>query len=289
MDITKKIQAASHSGATLQVIQESGKYFVRKQIQTDIERNYVAVKKQERFEFTKTPSYDITAIPIVHTEYSKQELSITMPYVEGLGGEQVAHKGSKVLAKRLKTALDFYLIKGVANCEDQIYPVSAVIEKLEQISNKLKDKWHLFPGLEKHINSLTAYCDKDLTMPIGECHGDLTLSNLKVTEDNQLVLFDFLACDINSPLQDAAKLIQDFEYGWSFRKEKINIRVKGELFCEYAKPSFIETLNRLFFYEMRIVESLTILRIAPYIKEQDDVTIVWLNKAMNKTMKKITG
>ncbi|PTC02984.1 phosphotransferase [Vibrio mediterranei] len=289
MDITQKIQAASHSGATLQVFQSVGDYFVQKKINTNIEKNHTAIQKQHAFKPIKTPSYEIIAIPVTDITLCQDELSITMPYIEGLGGEQVAYKGSKVVARNLRTALDFYLIKSIATSEDQCYSIDNVMTKLDQISKNLSNKWHLFPELKSHITTLKKYCDRDLMMPIGECHGDLTLSNLKVTEENELVLFDFLTCDINSPLQDAAKLIQDFEYGWSFRKEKASVRTKGEIFCEYAMPSFLKTLDRLFYYEMRILETLTILRIAPYIQEQDNVTIDWFNNVMKKTIRKIIG
>ncbi|HHC6804339.1 phosphotransferase [Vibrio parahaemolyticus] len=289
IDITQKIQAASHSGATLQVFQSDGNYFVRKKINAAIEKNHSAIQKQSYFKPIKTPSYNIIAIPVTDIIHSPNELSITMPYIEGLGGEQVAYKGSKVVARSLKTALDFYLIKSVTASEDQCYPVKNVIDKIEQISTNLTGKWHIFPDLKSHIMDFKQYCRNDLVMPMGECHGDLTLSNLKVTEENELVLFDFLTCEINSPLQDAAKLIQDFEYGWSFRKEKTSVRIKGEIFCEHAMPSFLKTLNRLFYYEMRIIETLTILRIAPYIQEQDNVTIDWFNNVMIKTMRKIKG
>ncbi|MGF1750272.1 phosphotransferase [Vibrio cionasavignyae] len=289
MDINAKIQASSHSGATLQVLQESSEYFVRKQIHSDVEKNHSAILKQRRFKPIKTPTYEIIAIPVTDITLDEQSLSIMMPYIEGLGGEQVAYKGSKTVAKNLKKALDFYLINSVATSEDGVYPISDVHKKLDDIALKLGGKWHLFPDLEKHISLFKAYCQEDLKMPLSECHGDLTLSNLKVTEENQLALFDFLTCEINSPIQDAAKLIQDFEYGWSFRKEKESVRIKGEIFCEHAVPSFLKTLNRLFHYEMRVVETLTILRIAPYVREEDAITIKWFNKVMTKTINKITG
>ncbi|MEZ9068200.1 phosphotransferase [Vibrio atlanticus] len=289
MDITKKLQAASHSGATLQVFQEFGQYFVLKRMDTAIDRNLKAIEKQHQFKPIKTPSYDIVAIPVSDVANGTDELSITMPYIEGLGGEQVAYKGSKIVAKNLRIALDFYLINSVSLSEDRSYPVENVLNKLEQISTGLKGKWHLFPELSNYLVTFKSYCSRDLVMPIGECHGDLTLSNFKITEENELALFDFLTCEINSPLQDAAKLIQDFEYGWSFRKEKASVRLKGEIFCDHAAPSFIKVLDRLYFYEMRVIETLTILRIAPYIQVHDSVTIDWFNNVMQKTMRKIIG
>lgn len=287
MDIDKKIQAASHSGARLRVIQSDRNYLVEKSITSAIEKNFLGIQKQQRFKSLHTPSFDILAIPVFETEKSVEQLTITMPYIEGLGGERVAYRGSKTVAKNLKVALDFYLLNSIAASEDDTYPVSAIREKTNIIKANLNGKYEIFPQLAQQIQQFEQFCQRDLHMPMGECHGDLTLANLKVTEENQLYLFDFLSCEIDSPLQDAAKMIQDFEYGWSFRKEKESIRIKGEIFCEYAYPSFLRTLERLFWYEMRVIETLTLLRIAPYIDDQDQVTIDWFNRVMVKSMNKL--
>ncbi len=288
MDINKKIQAASHSGAKLRVTQDNQNYLVEKSITSAIEKNYLGIKKQQNFKTIKTPSFDILAIPTIKIERSEHKLTILMPYIDGLGGERVAYRGSKAVAKNLKIALDFYLLNSIAKSEDGTYPVADIQKKIEHIKSNLNKKDELFPLLSQQIDSFSAFCTKDLNIPLGECHGDLTLANLKVTEDNQLYLFDFLSCEINSPLQDAAKIIQDFEYGWSFRKEKESIRIKGEIFCEYAYPSFLKTLERLFWYEMRVIEILTLLRIFPYIDEKDIITIDWFNRSIMKSMNKIT-
>ncbi|GAK85503.1 hypothetical protein JCM19238_3092 [Vibrio ponticus] len=288
-EINNKIQAASHSGAQLKIENRADGYMVKKTITDGIERNHLAALKQQAFTPISTNTYIISSIPIIEISQSKSSLNVVMPYIEGIGGEQIAYKGSKAIAKNLKSALNFYLINAVSESNDGHYPIQNVLEKIIDIKAKLNNKWSLFPDLVKHIATLENYCSKDLELPIGLCHGDLTLSNIKITQDNYLMLFDFLECDINSPLQDAAKLVQDFEYGWSFRKEKESARVKGYIFCEHAKPSFIDTLNRIYHYEMRVIEVLTILRIAPYIQENDDITINWFNRVITKSIKKITG
>lgn len=287
MDINQKIQAASHSGAYLRVIQDNQNYLVEKSISFAIQKNHLGIKKQQFFQPIKTPSFEIIAIPIVKIEKSDDKLTILMPYIEGLCGERVAYRGSKTVAKNLKVALDFYLLNCISKSEDGTYPVNEIHEKIDNIKINLTGKDELFPLLAQQINSFSEFCTRDLNIPLGECHGDLTLANLKITEDNNLYLFDFLSCEINNPLQDAAKIIQDFEYGWSFRKEKESIRIKGEIFCEYAYPPFLKTLERLFWYEMRVIETLTLLRISPYIDEKDQVTIDWFNRAIVKSMKKL--
>ncbi|RTZ14641.1 phosphotransferase [Vibrio aquaticus] len=288
-EINNKIQAASHSGAQLKVENRTDGYMVKKTITDGIERNRLAAIKQQNFKPIPTATYTISSIPITELDLSDSYLNVIMPYVEGIGGEQIAYRGSKAIAKNLKTALNFYLINSLSESEDGTYAIAKVLEKVADIRSKLTNKWQFFPNLKEHIDVLEEYCSKDLALPVGSCHGDLTLSNIKVTQDNHLMLFDFLECDINSPLQDAAKLVQDFEYGWSFRKEKESACVKGDIFCEYARPNFLDTLNRIYAYEMRIIETLTILRIAPYIQEHDTITINWFNRTIARSIEKITG
>ncbi|EOK5708816.1 phosphotransferase [Vibrio parahaemolyticus] len=280
-DISQKIQQASHSGAKLEVFRDDENYFVRKIVTSDIERNHKAVLKQMNFHRINTPTYGIHAIPVVCSEKKESKLTTVMPYIDGIGGEQVAVKGTHAIAKELKSALDFYLIQLISDTEDEIYPVQDIHSKINSISKKLEERWHLFPDLKFYIKCFRSFCSEDLKLPIGKCHGDLTLSNLKITTDG-LMLFDFLECEINSPLQDAAKLIQDFDYGWSFRKEKTSIRLKGEVFCEYAKPKSLSLFERLFEYEMIVIKALTVLRIAPYIKPDDQITISWFQKTMTR-------
>ncbi|MCW8333627.1 phosphotransferase family protein [Vibrio paucivorans] len=288
-EINNKIQAASHSGAKLRVENVNNEYMVIKTITQSIPRNYEAILKQQQFLSLPTPTYTISSIPVKNVQKDDSRLLVSMPYIEGLGGEQIAYKGSKAVAKNLKQALNFYIINSISESIDGTYPISGVINKISDIKLKLEGKWVQFPNLKRYIQEYEAYCVSDLKLPLGTCHGDLTLSNIKVTEDNRLMLFDFLECEINSPLQDAAKLIQDFEYGWSFRKEKESARIKGDIFCEFAKPTFLSTLKRLYPYEMKVIEMLTLLRIAPYIQEHDTITIEWFNRVITQSIKKITG
>lgn len=61
---------------------------------------------------------------------------------------------------------------------------------------------------------------EEILLPIGACHGDLTLSNILIRDDSSslsVVLIDFLDNFVESPLADLAKLNQDLAYGWTLR------------------------------------------------------------------------
>ncbi|KAF2668333.1 hypothetical protein BT63DRAFT_440515 [Microthyrium microscopicum] len=52
-------------------------------------------------------------------------------------------------------------------------------------------------------------------VPVGFCHGDLTLANMLIDPENrELCVFDFLDSFVESPLQDIAKLLQDVRHQW---------------------------------------------------------------------------
>ncbi|MEJ6122203.1 phosphotransferase [Vibrio sp. 2-Bac 85] len=289
MDINNKIQTASHSGATLEVLKINERFIVKKTIHTTINRNKLAIKKQQNFIKLMTSSYDILAIPVDSISEEVDNLVIKMPYIEGIGGDAISNKGNKVTANNIKIALNTYLINTLANSEVKIISNKVILKKLEEIEEKTLTNIHHFPSFSEAISIVRKNSATDLTLPIGPCHGDFTLSNMKITQENQLYIFDFLDCFIESPLQDAVKIIQDMVYGWSFRKEKGSLRLKGKLFCESAYPNFINTLEKLYPREMKILEIMMLLRIAPYIDGSDDVTIKWFNTSLCKSLKRLKG
>ncbi len=115
------------------------------------------------------------------------------------------------------------------------------------------------------------------------CHGDLTLENILITPDKKIYLIDFLDSFYNSWMIDVAKLMQDLELGWSFRKEENNTNLNLRLLI--AKEALLEEIGSLDNPEI-VLNSiyhlllLNTLRIYPYTK--DDETFDLLNKSLDK-------
>lgn len=109
-----------------------------------------------------------------------------------------------------------------------------------------------------------------ITIPIGVCHGDLTLSNI-LFSGNSYFLIDFLDSYIETPLQDIAKLRQDSKYLWSrlmyknpydaLRLKLISARIDAAIDEHYSKFEWYRQ-----FYQL--IQSINILRILPYAKEK---------------------
>jgi len=289
VNINDKIQAASHSGALLEVLESSDGFIVEKIISDSVARNKLAIMKQKNFVTLPTSGYDIVAIPVNNMSEKNGQLIIEMPYIEGVGGDSISNKGNKITANNIKISLNSYLLDGMAKSKKQKIKKNIILDKLNEIELKTASKKEHLITLENGIAQVRSLCTDDLFIPVGPCHGDFTLSNMKITQERELYTFDFLDSYIESPLQDAAKLIQDMLYGWSFRKEKSSLRLKGQLFCEAAYPNFIDSLLELYPYEMKLLEVMTILRIAPYIKESDTLTTDWFNKSLTKSLIKFKG
>ncbi|HXT10152.1 MAG TPA: phosphotransferase [Candidatus Angelobacter sp.] len=66
----------------------------------------------------------------------------------------------------------------------------------------------------KYILMAERRCQEPISVPVGSCHGDLTLSNILFKGDT-LYLLDFLDSYVESPLQDIVKIRQDTYFFWS--------------------------------------------------------------------------
>ena len=118
------------------------------------------------------------------------------------------------------------------------------------------------------LRRLASFDDKDI--PIGPCHGDLTLSNV-IVRRGELVLIDSIPVFINSPMLDAAKLLQDARHHWTTRTHGGRIDHGRMLMLMAKMESMIESLS-LSKDLLNFFSALNLYRILPYVRENQDVT-----------------
>ena len=70
-----------------------------------------------------------------------------------------------------------------------------------------------------------------IILPIGRCHGDLTLSNIIVTNQKALYFIDFLDSFIDSPMMDIIKLRQDTKHLWQFYSNYGTVNLDKIRYC----------------------------------------------------------
>ncbi|MBR4591390.1 MAG: hypothetical protein IKO36_12165 [Bacteroidaceae bacterium] len=122
----------------------------------------------------------------------------------------------------------------------------------------------------KAIEKLNEFPEK-IKLPIGQCHGDLTFSNM-IFNNSGIWIIDFLDSFVETPLQDIVKLRQDTLYKWStnmtensYNKVRINTVFKyiDEQITKYfSKYDWFVSYYNIFQY-------INILRILPYAKTED--------------------
>ena len=117
-----------------------------------------------------------------------------------------------------------------------------------------------------------------MNIPNTYCHGDLTAENIIISGKN-IYLIDFLDSFYDTWLIDVAKLLQDFELGWSFRaSEVLSVDLDLKLrYCSKFIRDFIcnhESAKR-YLDVIYAILLLNICRIYPYAK--DEVTFQWID------------
>jgi thiamine kinase-like enzyme len=145
---------------------------------------------------------------------------------------------------------------------------SQVVEKSKELANR---------GVaHKYIEAVLALCSGPVVVPVGPCHGDLTLSNILFKGKN-LYMIDFLDSFIESPIQDIVKLRQDMCFNWSLEFYAAEFdRTKVQIILRYL-DNIIETIFAPFvWYHNHYVlfQAMNLMRILPYCKNAKTTAFV---------------
>ena len=155
-----------------------------------------------------------------------------------------------------------------------------------QIEQKLVD-------LEKknvpaiYIRAARDRCRVPVRVPVGPCHGDLTLSNILFKGDH-LYLVDFLDCYVESPLQDIVKLRQDTCFGWSLQLYQADFNwARIQIALRYLDDN-IEAAFRSYDWYGRhydLFQLVSLMRVLPYCQETKTARLVTdsLDQMLNRS------
>ena len=273
----------SHSQDLLEVINTEGVFLVNKLFKSNIDRAKKSVEKQKKFKAIYAGSTRIFSAEVLsYKELVNGTAVLTMPYIEGITGPSYAVYATPLLAKSLSSALSSILLTELTNVNEVAISSKSLLEKLDQVADSTFDTE--LKGLILRGRKWIQFLPKKMIFPMGSCHGDLTLSNIIFNPVDGIILIDFLDTFLESPLQDVAKIKQDFTYGWSFRKCPNTLRVKAEILCNACMPTIIKSIETVYKQQVDVLTLLALLRIAPYII--DDVTHRWLISSLNDWFQK---
>ena len=176
---------------------------------------------------------------------------------------------SKDLIDSVASKVFAYIDKSVEKSVILEVPVQVIQSKVMAIRDQLtlQQKLPVFSAqIERGIHYLEQL--EKLVLPIGDCHGDLTFSNIMIAADaSQIGLFDFLDSFVDSPIIDIAKLRQDTRFFWTAQYESDPVREIR--FIQVMK--YFDRLLKIHFESIDWFQEtielfcfITLLRIAPY-------------------------
>lgn len=281
-----EIEIKGHSGCQIDIVNGGNSLFINKSTNDKkyIPRLYKQAVKQRNA--SKIAYQHIRVPEIYEIEHMDEYLNIKMEYIysknyvdyfEDAGFDQISYfiKALKIFVdSEIKSSKITSVSKNIII--DKYNDVCDKIAKNEFISNDteinviLKKSSIIFNGLDEVIN-----------VPVGQCHGDLTFSNI-LFNGNNYYLIDFLDSFLESPLLDIVKIRQDSNYGWSqlmyehefdtVRMKIISDKIDEEIDSYYRK---YEWYNKYY----RIFQLMNLLRVIQYAKKEKNV--IFLKKALN--------
>lgn len=276
-----KIKIQGHSGCQIKVFEDDGNYFVAKKTQ-DI--NYIPrLKKQHNKHKEFKSSFDTIQTPEIsgYIETPKA-YSYFMKYIQGEDAIAFLERATIKDIESFSQNLITFLTESFNKAKNTLFPTMECRKKLDAIGQELhannpfcKPLAHLYKLLDRLTST---------QLPIGLCHGDLTLSNMIINQKTEITVFDFLDSFVESPIIDIAKLFQDTRHHWILHKHQsqdpIHIQSCFSLINEQL-TLFIEE-NSINKSQLAFFEYLSLLRIVSYTREQH--TLDFLAKQLDRAI-----
>lgn len=278
----KKIEIKGHSGCSVDIVNKNGELFIEKATQDKSYSARLALQaEKQRKAFAK--EYQYIRIPqIFDVEKTDESLSILMEYVYSKNFvEQFEISGFDQIHYFIK-ALCYFIDDEIESSEMQDVSVSVFSEKFDSVKKKVFDNdllnkndrcVSIMNDSEKLFNAI-----KQIKIPVGICHGDLTFSNI-LFNGNNYYLIDFLDSFIESPLMDIVKIRQDSKYMWSYLMyDKPFDKIRLRLICEKIDVGIDTHFKKYSWYSeyYKAFQVMNFLRVLQYAHEEN-VTDYLLN------------
>jgi len=216
------------------------------------ERLHKSAQKQKNFKsnYFKTPKvHDISNSFFI------------MDYIGGKSFNEFFEYASKDDLDFLIENIQGYLSETIIGSVD--IPTSILKNKINSLNIEKK-----FLYLLDNKESIYVY--------VGNCHGDMTLSNMIFGKD--IYLIDFLDSYIESPTLDLIKLRQDTHLYWSLNMiDKTTDLTKIKLGLNYIDNWILDNYK---IEDYELLQIINLLRIYPYTK--DEKIINWLDTNIKK-------
>lgn len=219
------------------------------------ERLLKSAYKQATFksDYFKTPS-------ITFIDEGKKKSSFEMKFIQGNSFVEFFLNASKSDLDSLINKLKGYFGERIK--EERVFQIKHFHTKLDQLGES---------GYAFFVPNVGG-----IKMYVGECHGDMTFSNMIF--DDEFYLIDFLDSYIESPTMDLVKLRQDTHlfYSLNMMKQSRVDRTKIKTGLNYIDEWLVSTYN---IEHYKTLQTINLLRIKPYA---DKKLVEYVTKTIDK-------
>ena len=128
----------------------------------------------------------------------------------------------------------------------------------------------------RYVDAAEKRCDAPICIPVGACHGDLTLSNI-LFKGEILYLLDFLDCYVESPVQDIVKIRQDTCFSWSLQLYQADFNwPRVQISLHYLDRRIEGAFQSYDWYRSHyeLFQFINLMRVLPYCVETKTTALV---------------
>jgi hypothetical protein len=278
---------ASYSKSKFSLVKIKNKIYIKKKPNKIDEREFQSIQKQNNFIPFKVNNYDVIAAKIISKKkFIKINKYYYIEFFRGKSGQEILLTGNKQEIEILKNFLNEYFFKKFNLNKIRLRNLILLKKKISTLKKnikvkKIKNFKKVFSFISKSLNK------KNFTFEENFCHGDLTLSNIIVnSKTKKIILIDFLQSYDDNIMQDISKIYQEFVFMWSARNLKNTDSLRSKIVYEkILNFNFFKRLNNKLESSLKLEFLVTILRIIPYIKKNDDLTLEWIENSLTDIVK----
>jgi hypothetical protein len=235
----------------------AGATVIKRAIDYPRERLFNQANKQAKFYY-----YNSTKDIIIPKVLDYTRNSFSMEFIQHIDIITFLGRASKLEIERFVDILIDFIEQCLAQCQIRAIHTDLIKKKYNSVKpdNRLDFTFCSLP--------------REITIPHGMCHGDLTFSNV-LYHNGKVVLIDFLDSFIETPLMDISKIWQDTKHNWTIFHNNLTDSTRIQTVFQYINDRIYDRFHREeWFIYCYMFEALTLMRILPYCQNQHTTNFI---------------
>ena len=263
------IEVKGNSGCTINIVQNDDMLTVHK---STFDSKYIhRLVSQANKQISAVLTENIN-VPHIHDVVVKDDnATIIMDYIHARNFVDFIEQSPISAIDNFVSSIIAYIDKELELSQESIISSDVFTQKINSILCNANNNTFTSDNMTCLIKDSYEVFNKrgDIRLPIGVCHGDLTLSNI-LFASNKYYLIDFLDSFIETPIQDIVKLRQDTSYMWSlqmYNKQYDSIRIKTVFdYIDSEIDYYFNSTCKYYKESYQYIQLINMLRIVPYAK-----------------------